>query len=537
MVNWLPGLSQDERLDAVLGRLIDTGIEDIFDGDTFPNSFGETRDYFLYAGIAYETLRRRSLQMFTENPYAQGIIRRLLLNEIFIGITPEAAPIGAIIWPDKSQDDQERLAVEYGSTMAESFALYAADYNIFDYKKQLTFGEFQNQVRLESLLCGDGIIVAYINQQTRLPCWDWVNGSYIQNPLDYTPRAGNTIKHGIELDAQGRHIAYHVRTWNGTEYHSKRVPVMGEKSGRQIAWMVYGTEKLLDSVRGIPLLSSVLSMLKDIDRYKNAELRAAVVNSLLPMFIKRSADSAPKQSMFTGLIKDVPAAGTPAAVEAEKAQPVAHMLPGTVMDRLAPGEEPVSFNTNRPNPGFQVFENAILSVIAWSLNIPPSILVLRFDSSYSASRQESNEFNTYLKYRSFRNARDFLIIYQEYIIQSVLIGTLDLPGFKDVAFNPVRWQLRDAWLRCEWSGLSRPSVDIQKEANAMKTLLSMGVITFDQVAREFSGMNFSAVQNRLKREYDLMKRLGFHSIFDDKEIIEIKKEEPEEKEPAEDKNN
>ena len=43
----------------------------------------------------------------------------------------------------------------------------------------------------------------------------------------------------------------------------------------------------------------------------------------------------------------------------------------------------------------------------------------------------------------------------------------------------------------------------------------MGVITFDMVAKKFSGMGFKSVQYKLAQERDLMKRLGFVSAVDE----------------------
>ena len=256
--------------------------QDAWNGSKFEGSFGPITDFTF---VDYWTLRKRSLRLFKENLYAKGIIRRLIWNEIHTGLVAAPMPVGSVIWSKKSEDEQEEKATDYAERFSTEFDLYASTPAVFDWGKKQNFGAFQEQVRFESLVCGDGIIISRIDNKTGLPRWQWVNGDNIRTPDNYTPKGGNWIKHGVEFDKYGKKVAFHIRTEINGDVHFERVPTRGEKSGRLISWMVYGSETLLDDTRGEPFLADTLYMLKELDRYRDAETRAAVINAMLAFFI------------------------------------------------------------------------------------------------------------------------------------------------------------------------------------------------------------------------------------------------------------
>ena len=300
----------------------------------------------------------------------------------------------------------------------------------------------------------------------------------------------------------------------GGETVWRRFPAYGRRSGRRVAWMVYGTERLIDEVRGEPLLSGVLYMLKELDRYRDAEERAAVINAMLPLFVRKPATATMGSRPSDGLSRLRGGAGLGSAVvsadEEKNRRDIRAMTPGTIFDDLAPGEEVVSFQTNRPNVNYSTFEGAILSGICWSLEIPPEIAMLRFQSNYSASRQANNEFEVYLSYQAQKLSRRICQpIYEEFVTSAAAGGIVELPGFISALTDGSRWMERSAWLSCAWTGLSRPSVDPQKEVSASLAALDGGLTTYDDECMRISGHSFRQVMQKRKREEEYMAKIGF----------------------------
>ncbi len=476
-----------------------------FDGGKYPGSLGAVKDYTF---VDYFTLRKRSMQLFRENTYARGLIRRLVRNEIHTGLTLDSNPLTDVLPID------EDYASDWAAHSEVDFNMWAENPEACDYYKQDTLGKIAEKARQTALLSGDCLVVLHMNPVTKLPEVQLIDGAHITTPnLTGFWTNGSRIVHGVEIDHKGQHVAFHINSCENGQHISKRIPARGKKTGRKIAWLIYGCDKRLDDVRGEPILSLVLYMLKEIDRYRDAEQRAAVVNSLLPLFVKKTEKVMGSNPIGRGAIPRhdgvVINGHKKDESKSSRALQFQESLPGMVLDDLDYGEEIVSFQTNRPNVNFEKFEKAILNAIAWALEIPPEIVTLLFQSNFSASRQANNEFNVYLQYRFSEFGKTFYQpIYEERLLSAVLENQLEAPGFLEAYRDKRQWRVITAWSNASWSGLSRPSVDIKKDVAAAQQGLQSGIGTYDHWNRRITGKSFKDTMRARAKEQKELERLG-----------------------------
>lgn len=463
-----------------------------WNGDKFYSGFGITKDFEV---VDYWLLRKRSKQLFTENLYARGIIRRLITNEINKGLALEATPDADILGLDLDEISK------WSENIERRFFIWGKRRELSDYRQLRTFGEIQQQARMMALVSGDVLIVLR-QGATGLPNVDLIDADCIENPIDtktisaVTSR-GNKICHGVEVDKAGRHVAFFVRQ---EDYAYARIPAYGEKTGRKQAWLFYGTEKQIDEIRGQSILALVLQSLKEIDRYRDAEQRAAVVNSMIALWVEKTEDKMGTLPLTGGAVrKDTYT--TQNDSQGRKDVQFSTNMPGMMLQELAHGEKPTSYDTKRPNVNFGAFEAAIVSAISWGLEIPPEVLTLGFENNYSASRGAVNELKMYLeKARDLTGNNLCAPIYEDFLLSEALKNNIKADGFLKAWQDPSRWDEYGAWTLSDWAGAIKPNVDLLKEVRAYIELVEQGWITRDRAARELTGMKFSKVVQQLSRE-------------------------------------
>jgi len=464
-----------------------------FTGDKWDGGFGVTE----LLQTDYWTLRKRSSQLFTENLYARGLIRRLITNEINTGLTPESTP------NEKILDMPEDSLADWTDDVEARFELWGMNRDVCDFRQAMTFAALQRQARLEALVSGDVLVVLRLSQATRSIQVQLIDGGRVMSPTgsDYSTRKGNKITHGVEQDSLGRVVAYWVQQ---DDLSMKRLPAYGERSGRLMAWLVFGTDKRLDDLRGQPLLSIILQSLKELDRHRDAVLRKKVIQSIFAMFVEKSQDK-PSTLPITGAAVRRDAVELTDAEGERRQWNIAKQVPGVVIEELQPGEKPVGFNSQNADDGFGVFEEAVIQSIAWANEIPPEILRLAFSNNYSASQAAINEFKIYLHKFWSQWGEDFCgPIHQEWLLTEVIAGRISADGLLDMWRDPAKFEQYGAYMLTEWYGQIKPSTDVVKQARGATMLLDRALTTHTREARNTTGTCFLKNVKRLKRENALL---------------------------------
>lgn len=326
---------------------------------------------------------------------------------------------------------------------------------------------------------------------------------------DGQPGAGNKIYDGVEVDSDGRVVAYYIcNTYPNQITADKaewtRVTAYGEKTGLPNILHIMDSERP-DQYRGVPYLAQVIEPLLQLRRYTESELMAALVQSFFTAWIETNTnpDKIPFNEVGNGDITDIPGENPSEGEDGLSESPNEYeMAPGTVI-HLEEGET-VKFGTpNIPTAGFETFVKTLCKLVGSALEIPYDVLIKEFNSSYSASRGALLEAWEAFKMRRKWFVDDFCQpIYEIWLAEAVAIGRIKAPGFFD---DPL---IRLAWSGANWRGPIQGQLDPKKEAEAQILLISKGIKTHEQVTRELGGGDWAENVEQLALENEMLNKAG-----------------------------
>lgn len=460
------------------------------------------------------TLRQRSRSLMMSSPVAVSAIKTNRTNIIGVGLMARPMVDREVVGISESE------AKEWNKKAKREFDLWARSKHC-DSTKVNNFYEMQQIACTSWLMNGDAVALvkysdadaAYMPYGLRLHllesdkvCNPCSSGGYVS--LQQTDEGThNRIYNGVEIDKDGAVVAYHIcSTYPNSVLQAEkkwtRVKAFGEKMGFPNVLMVFESERA-EQYRGVPYLAPVIESLKQLTRYSEAEIMAAVVNGFFTVFITTTKSTS--EMPFTG-------------VGEEDGQPDDGgnygMGPGMI-NILAPGEDVKMADPSHPNSNFDAFTTAYAKYIGAALEIPYELILKHFGASYSASKAALEE-----AWKAFRMKRAWLVndfcqpVYEMWLVEAIAKGRVKAPGF---FLDPA---IREAWCRCAWNGPSQGMLDPLKEVNAATKRVRLGISTREIETMEMSGGSFDDNAEQLKREAEKMGEINA--------LLEPEKEEPEE---------
>jgi len=333
---------------------------------------------------------------------------------------------------------------------------------------------------------------------------------------------GQRLIAGVEVDEFGAAQTYHVcNVHPGSRYRAgaKWSPVPARSSGGRRNAIHLFERRRPGQARGVPYLAAVIEPLKQLTRYSEAEISAAVVSAAFAVFVKMDADA------FGSLFGDGEQSDYfKAASKWDGSIQTADLnAPGRAVN-LLPGESVEAPALGRPNAQFDPFVMAVLRQVGVGLELPFEVLVKHFTSSYSAARAALLD-----AWRFFRIRRDWLVgnfcqpVYELWLEEAVALGRVRAPGFfADPAY-------RRAWCAAVWIGDGPGSIDPLKEVAAAEKRISIGISTVAAESILHDGVDWETKHRQRAREVEARRVAG----LDVDPVAERIRTEPIEKEPAE----
>ena len=462
------------------------------------------------------TLRQRARMLYMAAPIATAAINTNRTKVIGVGLTLKSTVNTDVlgISPDTAKAWQKKTEAEWN--------LWAGKKQNCDALGLSSFAELQQLALVSWLLSGDTFPLIKRYEPTKLNPYslrihlieaDRVSTPMFARSTGYMVGAtegkaenGNLIHDGVEVDENGRVVAYYICNSYPFEFLDKtvewtRVEAYGKETGLPNILHVMDAERP-DQYRGVPYLAKVIEPMLQTRRYTESELMAALIQSFFSAWIETEVNPnlIPMNEVGPGDVGAVPGEDPETNMSASGNE--YEMGPGTV-NVLKVGEAVKFGQPNIPTAGFDVFMKAMCMQMGAALDIPYEVLMKEFNASYSASRAALLEAWEVFKMRRSWFVTDFCQpIYEIWLSEAIARGRIQAPGFFD---DPL---IREAWCGSRWIGPVQGQIDPRKEVDAALLQISHGLKTHEQVTRELGGGDWNENITQLEHENELLKAAG-----------------------------
>lgn len=445
-----------------------------------------------------KTLRERTRDLAMNAPIGTAAVNVTRTNVVGAGLIP------------KPKIDYEFLGISQEEAMAlqqkikKEFDLWASG-TFCDANDQHNFYELQQIAFADWLKNGEEFaLIQYEDEQEYMPYQlriKLIEADRVCSPgsmnaeyfgYDIAKKDGNVIMNGLELDQKGKVVAYWISsTFPGEHSNTKRqtwtrVAKRGNKTGNQNILHVFNAERA-EQYRGVPFLAPVIHIIKQMTRYTEAEVMAAVVNSMFALFV--TTETGNDIGGFGGVDEEDDM--TPASRDDDD-----HIKLGTgTVSFLKDGESIQAVESAHPGGNYGNFIESMAMQVGAALEIAPEVLLKKFNASFSASKGAINE-----TWKSFTMRRKWFVndfcqqIYDMWFSEAVAKGRISAPGY---FLDPM---IAKAYTKATWNGTAQGYLNPVAEVNAAVTRIQNGLSTHEDECAAMNGSDFEDNIRTLKGE-------------------------------------
>jgi lambda family phage portal protein len=493
LVNWRDPVKGAERYQA-RARMAIIGGYNAADRTRPANQkgFRRERDAATLISSDSPTLRAESQDMVRNSPIGGGAIALNVTKVVGRGLQPKAQLERDVLnLSDKQADAWERSAEREWRLATETREI--------DAERCLPFSLLQGLAFLKVLEDGDILVnlprFARPGSPYRLKI-ELIEAARICN-RDNKTDSERTVA-GVSVDGYGAPELYQVCSRHPGSLRNAQRPTLTwsdlkafDRAGQPLALLLMD-KKRPGQPRGVPYLAPVIELIKQLGRYTDAEVMAAVINGMLTAFVY--SDSGSPEFSEEDPLED-------ASSYTDTNDEVSRMTlgNGSVLG-LPPGKRVEVVDGTRPNINFDPFVMALLRQIGMALELPFEVLVKHFTSSYSAARGALEEAWDYFNRRRHWLATQFCQpIYEAVLAEAVASGRLAAPGF---FADPL---IRRAWLGTLWQGDAPSTLDPVKEITAAEKRIGLRLTTRSEERARLIGGDWENSVPQMRREEQLLK--------------------------------
>ena len=386
------------------------------------NPKNQSADQELSGPFGANRMRAWARMLVRDNAWAWGVVDTYVNNVIGKGIFVQSAV------ETEAGGDEETINEKRDSVWSQWC-------EVCEINGQYTFAEIQQMAMREIVEAGEVLIRMITVPQKYKGIYrpvpfaiELIEADRLAEERDrlagYTTKEGNEIVRGIELDIEGKPVAYWIYPTHPNDI--RRISPTPVRIDASEIIHLFNRERV-GQTRGITLFAPVVNWMRDLGLYVENEIQASAVASCFTVAIR-------SDSPTTGLLPPTTMAGE---TTDENGNRYDYLEPGMIM-RLRTNESIESANPGRPNSGAEPWIRLMLRGIAVGTGLSYETVA----RDYSQTTYSSNRASQLEDRRRFRRWQRYLIdhfnkpIWNRFCMAAAQIDLPSFPSASELLTNP-----------------------------------------------------------------------------------------------------